>query len=288
MMATRNFFHTAATYIIIGMLAAAPTVSAQAKTQKKNDKTQTTFTHPWQGKRVAYFGDSITDPNNKAAGNKYWNLLEQWLGIKPFVYAVSGRQWDDIPRQANKLKEEHGDDFDAILIFMGTNDYNNAVPIGQWYEERLENVEYGHRYAKRTEQRMRRHPSMNKGTYKGRINIALDSLKRMYPTKQIVLLTPIHRAGFYANEKNWQCTEDYVNRCGEYLDSYIDAVKEAANVWAVPVLDLNATSGLFPMIDAHAQYFNNADTDRLHPNDRGHERMAKTLMYQLLTLPCVL
>ena len=122
MMATRNFFHTAATYIIIGMLAAAPTVSAQAKTQKKNDKTQTTFTHPWQGKRVAYFGDSITDPNNKAAGNKYWNLLEQWLGIKPFVYAVSGRQWDDIPRQANKLKEEHGDDFDAILIFMGTND----------------------------------------------------------------------------------------------------------------------------------------------------------------------
>ena len=286
MMATRNFFHTAATYIIIGMLAAAPTVSAQAKTQKKNDKTQTTFTHPWQGKRVAYFGDSITDPNNKAAGNKYWNLLEQWLGIKPFVYAVSGRQWDDIPRQANKLKEEHGDDFDAILIFMGTNDYNNAVPIGPWYEERLENVEYGHRYAKRTEQRMRRHPSMNKGTYKGRINIALDSLKRMYPTKQIVLLTPIHRAGFYANEKNWQCTEDYVNRCGEYLDSYIDAVKEAANVWAVPVLDLNATSGLFPMIDAHAQYFNNADTDRLHPNDKGHERMAKTLMYQLLTLPC--
>lgn len=270
------------------MLAAAPTVSAQAKTQKKNDKTQTTFTHPWQGKRVAYFGDSITDPNNKAAGNKYWKLLEQWLGIKPFVYAVSGRQWDDIPRQANKLKEEHGDDFDAILIFMGTNDYNNAVPIGQWYEERLENVEYGHRYAKRTEQRMRRHPSMNKDTYKGRINIALDSLKRMYPTKQIVLLTPIHRAGFYANEKNWQCTEDYVNRCGEYLDSYIDAVKEAANVWAVPVLDLNATSGLFPMIDAHAQYFNNADTDRLHPNDKGHERMAKTLMYQLLTLPCVL
>ena len=286
MMATRNFFHTAATYIIIGMLAAAPTVSAQAKTQKKNDKTQTTFTHPWQGKRVAYFGDSITDPNNKAAGNKYWNLLEQWLGIKPFVYAVSGRQWDDIPRQANKLKEEHGDDFDAILIFMGTNDYNNAVPIGQWYEERLENVEYGLRYAKRTEQRMRRHPSMDKGTYKGRINIALDSLKRMFPTKQIVMLTPIHRAGFYANEKNWQCTEDYVNRCGEYLDSYIDAVKEAANVWAVPVLDLNATSGLFPMIDAHAQYFNNADTDRLHPNDKGHERMAKTLMYQLLTLPC--
>lgn len=75
---------------------------------------------------------------------------------------------------------------------------------------------------------MRRYPSFDKDTYKGRINIALDSLKKMYPTKQIVLLTPIHRAGFYANDKNWQCTEDYMNRCGEYLDSYVDAVKRLA------------------------------------------------------------
>ena len=41
------------------------------------------------------------------------------------------------------------------------------------------------------------------------------------------------------------------------------------------------------MVDAHAQYFNRADTDRLHPNDKGHERMAKTLAAQLLALPCV-
>ena len=53
----------------------------------------------------------------------------------------------------------------------------------------------------------------------------------------------------------------------------------------MPVIDLNALCGLYPMIDEHAQYFRNADTDRLHPNDKGHERMAKTLMYQLLTLP---
>jgi len=30
----------------------------------------------------------------------------------------------------------------------------------------------------------------------------------------------------------------------------------------------------------------NADNDRLHPNDEGHKRLAYTLMYQLLTLPC--
>ena len=242
--------------------------------------------HPWQGKRVAYFGDSITDPRNKASKTEYWGFLQQWLDITPYVYGVSGRQWNDIPRQANQLKQEHGDDFDAILILMGTNDYNNAVPRGQWFDERVENVEYGHGYAKRMESRVRRIPNKAADTYRGRINTALDTLKKMFPTKQIVLLTPIHRAGFYANEKNWQCTEDYMNRCGEFLDGYVDDVKQAANIWAMPVIDLNAASGLFPMVEEHGQYFNRADTDRLHPNDKGHERMAKTLMYQLLALPC--
>ena len=242
--------------------------------------------HPWEGKTVAYFGDSITDPRNKASDNKYWTLLKEWLGITPYVYAVSGREWNDIPRQTALLKEEHGDNFDAILIFMGTNDYNNAVPLGRWYDEKMETVEYGHRYEKRPEARMHRCPSMDPDTYRGRINIALDSLKRTFPDKQIVLLTPIHRSGFYANEKNWQVPEDYANRCGEYLDAYVDAVMEAGRVWSVPVVDLNALCGLYPLSDAHAHYFHNAESDRLHPNDKGHLRMARTLYYQLLSLPC--
>jgi len=63
-------------------------------------------------------------------------------------------------------------------------------------------------------------------------------------------------------------------------------VKEAGNVWAVPVIDWNATCGLFPMVREHGQYFHNSETDLLHPNDLGHQRMARTLMQQLLALPC--
>lgn len=248
--------------------------------------SQTVLTHPWQGKRVAYFGDSITDPRNSGSKKKYWHFLRDWLGITPYVYAVSGRQWDDIPRQADKLQAEHGDSVDAIIIFVGTNDYNHGVRLGEWYEEKDEQVMYGHGQPKKLVDRKRRYASMDKTTYRGRINIALDKVKRMYPEKQIVVLTPIHRAGFYANDKNWQCTEDYTNRSGIYLDEYINATKEAANVWAVPVIDMNAVSGLYPMMDEHVLYFKSGDSDRLHPNDRGHERMARTLMYQLLALPC--
>ena len=65
----------------------------------------TTFTHPWQGKKVGYIGDSITDPKNKTGQKKYWLWLQEWLGITPYVYGVSGRQWNDVCRQATKLKE---------------------------------------------------------------------------------------------------------------------------------------------------------------------------------------
>lgn len=53
----------------------------------------------------------------------------------------------------------------------------------------------------------------------------------------------------------------------------------------MPVIDLAALSGLFPLEDAHAQFYANPDTDRLHPNNIGHERMAKTLAAQLMSIP---
>ena len=247
---------------------------------------QNALVHPWMNKRVAYFGDSITDPKNNGSKVKYWNFLQDWLGITPYVYGISGRQWNDIPNQTDKLKAQHGDEVDAIMIFIGTNDFNDGVPIGEWYDIQEEEVMAGIHEPKHIVTRKRMHPIMTTDTYKGRINIALDKLKRAYPTKQIILLTPIHRAGFYANDKNWQPTEDYYNRCGEPLQRYIDAVKEASNIWAVPVIDLHALSGLFPLMDEHVQYFKDGAIDRLHPNDKGHERIARTLYYQLSVLPC--
>ena len=248
-------------------------------------EAQSMMSHPWQGRRVAYFGDSITDPNNRAASQKYWWYLREWLNGTAYVYGKSGRQWDDIPRQADLLQKEHGDSIDAIVILMGTNDYNNGVPVGKWYDEKDDSVMYGHGKLKRMTARKRQILSMDNTTYRGRINIAMEKVKRMYPTKQIVVLTPLHRQNFHANDKNWQCSEDYTNSCGEYLQAYVDATKEIGNVWAVPVIDLNALCGLYPMLDEYAQYFNKADTDRLHPNNKGHERMAKALYYQLLTIP---
>jgi len=253
-----------------GITAAAPEVSPY---------------HPWKGLKIAYLGDSISDARHSPSTKKYWQWLAEWLDTTPYVYAKSGRQWTDIKRQADLLDTEHGSDFDAIVIFMGTNDYIHDVAMGQWYTETSEDVDFALGAPKRSSTLRKRVLDMDTDTYKGRINNALAMLKSRYPDKQIVILTPIHRAGFFHSDTNWQPEESYANRLGLYLDDYVTAVKEASAIWSVPVIDIHSLSGLYPLDDAYAGYYTDADTDRLHPNTAGHYRIAMTLLYQLSTLP---
>ena len=111
-------------------------------------------------------------------------------------------------------------------------------------------------------------------------------MKQLFPDKQIILLTPLHRAYATFGNNNVQPDESYQNSCGEYLDAYVEAIKEAGNLWSVPVIDLHAVSGLNPMVEEQIKYFKDTETDRLHPNTEGQERMARTLMHQLWMYPC--
>ena len=251
---------------------------AEASGRKKKDFN---VEHPWAGAKVAYLGDSITDAGVLKEDTHYWSFLQQWLDIEPLVYGRSGHQWHQIAGQADKLMAEHGDDIDAIMIFVGTNDYNAGVPIGEWFTEEKVTVNAdGHQV-----ERIRRAPLMDQKTYRGRINSVLDKLKRMYPTKQIVLLTPIHRAYAKFADHNVQPDESHQNSCGEYVDAYVASIKEASAIWSVPVIDTFALSGLFPMHQEQQMYFPGGN-DWLHPDQDGHRRFALCLYYQLLTLPC--
>lgn len=247
---------------------------------------QTMFVHPWQNKRVAYLGDSVTDPSAPGGKVRYWNVLQELLGITPYVYAVNGRQWDDIPRQAAQLHKEHGSDFDAIMIFIGTNDFNAGVPIGKLFAESIERVECAAGAPLREVMRRKRVPVMDGSTFCGRINVALSALKTMFPDKQVVLLTPIHRGYAEFGNTNVQPSEEYQNSCGEWLSAYVEAVRLAGSVWSVPVIDLYSVSGLCPALEAQSMYVTNAQTDRLHPNEKGHARLGATLACQLLSIPC--
>lgn len=281
--------------IIIAMLCLVLPVAAKQKAEIKSQ---------WRGVRVAYLGDSITDKRQveKGQNETYWSYLEGILGTISYVYGISGHQWSQIPGQTEKLIAEHGQDVDVIMIFVGTNDYNANVPLGEWFTEEVVDVEVsGPKGAKSAvvAERKKRTLVMDKNTLRGRINIAMSQLKHEYPTKQIILLTPIHRGLALLSDRNAQPDELHANGVGEYIDAYVDVVKEAGNVWAVPVIDLNSICGLYPLEETNGLYWRLPSLekskksgknrfDRLHPNSAGHLRMARVLAYQLLGYPAKL
>ncbi|MCR4859733.1 MAG: SGNH/GDSL hydrolase family protein [Bacteroidales bacterium] len=237
----------------------------------------------WEGARVAFLGDSITDARQIGTTNNiYWNNLVDILGIEPYVYGISGHRMNQIVGQGERLEREHGQEVDAILVFIGTNDFNGNVPLGEWYSYSVEKtIDDGPEEV----ERKKRELVYDDATFRGRANTTLRWLKTHYPDKQIIFLTPIHRAYAKFNDKNIQPPESFANDNGYFIDDYVQAVKEIANIWAVPVIDLNSISGLYPLLDEHTRYFRNADTDRLHPNTPGQLRMAWAIACQLQGYP---
>lgn len=235
---------------------------------------------PWKGKKVAFLGDSMTDPNNKSTEARYWEYLSILIGIEPHVYARSGFQWDGIYKKAEEMKADRGNDVDAIIIWAGTNDFNHSKPIGKFFSEKTDSVNYNGT----TVARKHREVLMNDTTFCGNINRVMSFLKHNYPTKQIIIMTPIHRAYARFSNKNVQPDENYANGLGLYIDDYINTLREAASVWAVPVIDLYSESGLYPLEENHSRYFHDKDSDLLHPNANGHYRIARTMQSRLNTL----
>ncbi|WP_297094849.1 SGNH/GDSL hydrolase family protein [uncultured Draconibacterium sp.] len=237
----------------------------------------------WKNKKVAFLGDSMTQKweRDNTPRTVYWEYLTKMMGIEPYVYGISGHQWTGIYGQALKLKEEHGTDVDAILIFAGTNDYNHNTPMGSFYTETAKATNYIGTMV------TRKYRTLNEDdvTFCGRINKVMAFLKANYPDQQIIVMTPIHRGFSTFSETNVQPEESYSNDLGFYIDDYVTTLKQAASVWAVPLIDLYSISGLYPMEDSHVKYFMDDKTDRLHPNSFGNYRLAKTIQYQLMSLP---
>lgn len=286
------------------MLACILCTGTYAKNGKGSVESQPEIMSQWNGAKVAFLGDSITDASQMEFQDIYWHQLVSILGIQPYCYGINGNQTVQIIDQAQKLMEEHGQDVDAILIFIGTNDFNSSIPPGEWYREE---TSYVNRDGVMTVLK-HRIPVMEGITTRSQINIFMSYLKHNYPTKQIILLTPIHRAYFNCWKYNVQPDENYANPLGLYIDDYIRIIKETADVWAVPVIDLAAICGLFPLDPEFAQYFRESDKERkftaqeaaaaeveteqaleyhdlLHPNTKGHLRLAYALAYQMLGYP---
>ena len=96
---------------------------------------------------------------------------------------------------------------------------------------------------------------------------------RRYPDAQIVIMTPMHRT----SEDVMPLNERGV-RCACNLRGYVEATRQVAEYYGIPVVDLFATCPIQPKVELQREKFM---PDGLHPNEAGHLLIARCLLRTL-------
>ena len=208
------------------------------------------------GAVINILGDSITEGVGASCEeNRYTDVFARECGVKVNNYGVSGSR---IARQRMSTGERRDRDFcmrmeemdesaDAVVVFGGTNDFGHGdAPLGG--------------FADRTPD-----------TFYGACHYLMSGLMDRYCGKPIVILSPLHRT----NEDD--PAGDGAERKLDVrapLARYREILLEVAAYYALPVLDLYATSGMQPR---HPVCCERLMPDGLHPSDEGHAIIARRL-----------
>lgn len=211
----------------------------------------------WNGKKINFLGDSITEGVGASCPEtRYINQTKELLGLaEARNYGISGTR-------IAPCKENYGDpswkqdfisrvdlldpDADGIVVFGGTNDFGHGdAPLG--FMEDTTN-----------------------DTFYGSLHILMTKLIEKYPGTPIVFMTPLHRTV----EDNHFGDGHFKKYPDHPLKDYVYAIKEVAEYYSLPVLDLWAVSGIQPKIPAIKEKLM---PDGLHPSDAGHRLIAERL-----------
>lgn len=225
----------------------------------------------WQGKHVAFLGDSLT------ADGRYCEFLCDKLGMTYEKYGVSNTEWIHFAQQAIKAYSyqlSKGFVYDAVFVFGGVNNYDHGATInGKWFTETSETITNNTTFISK-----KRTPIKNgAGSIEGAVNWTLEVLKVCFPNSQIIVMTPTHK-GLYVNGnvKSGQ-NELYSNANGVFLDQIVEKIKEGARLWGCPVIDLFSLNGAYPVLSSYDSYVRNKENDHLHQSNLGNYRIAMTI-----------
>ena len=203
-----------------------------------------------KGTKINFLGDSITEGAGTSSHDKmYTMVIEREYGAICQNYGIGGTR---IARQKTPTEEKWDRDFisrvpemdndaDIVVVFGGTNDFGHGdAPLGTMSD---------------------RTPY----TFYGALHCLYTALTEKYPDVPVVILTPLHRW----NEDSPK-GDNKPEPVGT-LKEYVNIIREVAEYYSLPVLDLFKESGLQPKIPIIQQKY---VPDGLHPNDAGNAILA--------------
>ena len=212
-----------------------------------------------KGLKINFLGDSITQGVGASSEDTvYHAVLKREAGLaEARNYGISATRFALQKGTVNRPKDDYvdvnsfcerfdkmDDDADVVVVFGGTNDYGHGdAPIG-CFEDRTPD------------------------TFYGACHYLFSGLVRKYLGKPIVIMTPLHRIN--------ELKIPEVKLPGDYgiLKDYVNIIREDAEFYSLPVLDLYSISGLQPEIkEIQEEYI----PDGLHPSDKGNAVIAYKL-----------
>ncbi len=198
-----------------------------------------------KGKKVNFLGDSITEGVGASCeSTRYTDVFvkETEVGVMR-NYGISATRianQQKVERDIDELSfcqrfDQMDDDADIVVVFGGTNDYGHGdAPFGTFEDRTPE-------------------------TFCGACHYLMRGLIGKYTDKTVVFMTPLHREFEFE---------------GRPLKEYVDVIKQTAEYYSIPVVDLFATVGICPALEEQKVAF---CPDGLHPNDAGSRKVAMRL-----------
>ena len=221
-----------------------------------------------EGKVVSFLGDSMTEGYGlDNIDDRYDNVIMREYGLKAVHnYGISGTRIahqkipSKIPRYDLSFCARLYDidkSSDIIVVFGGANDYAHGdAPLGD-----LET-------------------SNTPATFCGGVNFLMSNLKKLYPSAEIVFMTPA-RICFYGMPDTLRSKMSSKGADAQPLVYYVDVIKKAGENYEIPVLDLYRNFEINTNNEEDARRYT---SDGVHYNAEAHAMLAHTLAQFLLML----
>lgn len=224
-----------------------------------NSQEQNNFDseYPWNGKKVTCLGDSITQGDSGEGGliDSYVPKMQKWLQTKPTNAGLCGSKVTDVEgdKTASFIDRlSNINDQDVVTIFGGINDFQWNAPLGKMSDS-----------------------ADTTSTFFGALKHIIVTLSKQNPRAKLMFITPMKTTKFsyhtFDNDGNLM-----KNGNGNTQLDYVNAIKQVADYYSIPVLDMYSCSNYSPYLPNQVGH-DNFTADGLHPTAHGYERIAQTI-----------